>query len=69
MKIPITVVEFVQAQALGELHYQGGIGVPIDYQRGFQYLQNAFGTGNPVALAFLGRLSFSFLFRYNFYDK
>lgn len=53
----------IQAQVgLGELHYQGGRGVPIDHQRALQYFQNAADAGNPVAMAFLGRVSFSCLF-------
>ncbi|XP_016837950.1 protein sel-1 homolog 1 [Nasonia vitripennis] len=47
----------VQAQVgLGQLHYQGGRGVPIDHQRALHYFQNAADAGNPVAMAFLGKI-------------
>lgn len=47
----------IQAQVgLGQLHYQGGRGVPIDHQRALHYFQNAANAGNPVAMAFLGKV-------------
>ncbi|XP_014221222.1 protein sel-1 homolog 1 [Trichogramma pretiosum] len=47
----------IQAQVgLGQLHYQGGRGVPIDHQRALQYFQNAADAGNPVAMGFLGKI-------------
>ncbi|XP_011500969.1 PREDICTED: protein sel-1 homolog 1 [Ceratosolen solmsi marchali] len=47
----------IQAQVgLGQLHYQGGRGVPIDHQRALHYFQNAADAGNPVAMAFLGKI-------------
>lgn len=47
----------IQAQVgLGQLHYQGGRGVPIDHQRALHYFQNAADAGNPVAMAFLGKV-------------
>ncbi|XP_035733239.1 protein sel-1 homolog 1-like [Vespa mandarinia] len=47
----------VQAQVgLGQLHYQGGRGVPLDHQRALQYFQHAADAGNPIAMAFLGKI-------------
>ncbi|KAK0086045.1 hypothetical protein PV325_003982 [Microctonus aethiopoides] len=47
----------VQAQVgLGQLHYQGGRGVPLDHQRALEYFQNAANAGNPIAMAFLGKI-------------
>ncbi|KAL2730074.1 protein sel-1 1 [Vespula maculifrons] len=47
----------VQAQVgLGQLHYQGGRGVPLDHQRALQYFQYAADAGNPIAMAFLGKI-------------
>ncbi|XP_072756107.1 protein sel-1 homolog 1 [Anoplolepis gracilipes] len=46
-----------QAQVgLGQLHYQGGRGVPLDHERAVQYFQHAAEAGNPVAMAFLGKI-------------
>lgn len=46
-----------QAQVgLGQLHYQGGRGVPLDHERAVQYFQHAADAGNPVAMAFLGKI-------------
>jgi len=46
-----------QAQVgLGQLHYQGGRGVPLDHERAIQYFQHAADAGNPVAMAFLGKV-------------
>ncbi|XP_020294405.1 protein sel-1 homolog 1 [Pseudomyrmex gracilis] len=46
-----------QAQVgLGQLHYQGGRGVPLDHERAVQYFQQAADAGNPVAMAFLGKI-------------
>ncbi|XP_058063954.1 protein sel-1 homolog 1 isoform X2 [Anopheles bellator] len=47
----------VQAQVgLGQLHYQGGRGIPLDHQRALQYFSQAANSGNAVAMAFLGKL-------------
>lgn len=47
----------VQAQVgLGQLHYQGGRGVPLDYQKALHYFQQAANAGNPNAMAFLGKM-------------
>ncbi|XP_043501038.1 protein sel-1 homolog 1 [Polistes fuscatus] len=47
----------VQAQVgLGQLHYQGGRGVPLDHQRALQYFLHAADAGNPIAMAFLGKI-------------
>lgn len=55
-----------QAQVgLGQLHYQGGRGVPLDHERAVQYFQHAADAGNPVAMAFLGKVSnFKTIIRY-----
>ncbi|XP_014478106.1 PREDICTED: protein sel-1 homolog 1 isoform X2 [Dinoponera quadriceps] len=46
-----------QAQVgLGQLHYQGGRGVPLDHEKAVQYFQHAADAGNPVAMAFLGKI-------------
>lgn len=47
----------VQAQVgLGQLHYQGGRGIPLDHQKALQYLQPAANAGNALAMAFLGKI-------------
>lgn len=47
----------VQAQVgLGQLHYQGGRGVPLDYQKALHYFQQAANAGNAIAMAFLGKM-------------
>ncbi|XP_043272425.1 protein sel-1 homolog 1 isoform X2 [Venturia canescens] len=47
----------VQAQVgLGQLHYQGGRGVPLDHQKALGYFQHAADAGNPIAMAFLGKI-------------
>ena len=47
----------VQAQVgLGQLHYQGGRGIPLDHQKALDYFQHAADAGNPVAMAFLGKV-------------
>ncbi|XP_071873697.1 HMG-coA reductase degradation 3 [Bombus fervidus] len=47
----------IQAQVgLGQLHYQGGRGVPLDHERALQYFQHAANAGNPLAMAFLGKI-------------
>lgn len=47
----------VQAQVgLGQLHYQGGRGVPQDPQRALHYFLQAADAGNPIAMAFLGKI-------------
>jgi len=47
----------VQAQVgLGQLHYQGGRGVPQDPQRALHYFMQAAEAGNPIAMAFLGKI-------------
>lgn len=47
----------IQAQVgLGQLHYQGGRGVPLDHERALQYFQHAADAGNPLAMAFLGKV-------------
>ena len=48
----------VQAQVgLGTLHYQGGRGVELDSQKALHYFLNAADAGNPVAVAYLGKVS------------
>ncbi|XP_068619197.1 LOW QUALITY PROTEIN: protein sel-1 homolog 1 [Battus philenor] len=47
----------VQAQVgLGQLHFQGGHGVPLDISKALHYFQQAAKTGNAVANAFLGKI-------------
>ena len=47
----------VQAQVgLGQLHYQGGRGVPRDQGLALNYFQQAADAGNAVAMAFLGKM-------------
>ncbi|CAK9806381.1 Protein sel-1 homolog 1 [Anthophora plagiata] len=47
----------IQAQVgLGQLHYQGGRGVPLDHEKALQYFQHAADAGNPLAMAFLGKI-------------
>lgn len=47
----------VQAQiGLGQLHYQGGRGIPLDHQKALQYFTQAANAGNAVAMAFLGKI-------------
>lgn len=47
----------VKAQVgLGQLHYQGGRGVPLDVQKALQYFIPAAEAGNPIAMAFLGKI-------------
>lgn len=41
---------------LGQLHYQGGRGVPQDPQRALHYFMQAADAGNPIAMAFLGKV-------------
>lgn len=52
-----------QAQVgLGQLHYQGGRGVPIDHERAVHYFQSAANSGSASAQAFLGRVRLFFIF-------
>jgi len=47
----------VQAQVgLGQLHFQGGRGIPLDHAKALQYFQQAANAGNGVAMAFLGKM-------------
>lgn len=47
----------VQTQVgLGQLHYQGGHGIPVDHQRALHYFLPAANAGNAVAMAFLGKI-------------
>ena len=46
-----------QAQlGLGQLHYQGGRGVPLDHVRAMHYFQHAADAGHPIAMAYLGKI-------------
>lgn len=50
----------VQAQVgLGQLHYQGGRGVELDYQKAMHYFTQAANAGNAIAMAYLGKVCFS----------
>ncbi|KAF5291355.1 hypothetical protein FQA39_LY03506 [Lamprigera yunnana] len=47
----------IQAQVgLGQLHYQGGRGVDLDYQKAKHYFTQAANAGNAVAMAYLGKI-------------
>lgn len=47
----------IQAQvALGQLHYQGGRGVDLDYLKALQYFTQAASAGNAIAMAYLGKI-------------
>ncbi|CAG9854135.1 unnamed protein product [Phyllotreta striolata] len=47
----------VQAQVgLGQLHYQGGRGVDLDYQKALHYFTQAAQAGNALAMAYLGKI-------------
>lgn len=47
----------IQAQVgLGQLHYQGGRGVELDYQKALHYFTQAANAGNAVAMAYLGKI-------------
>lgn len=47
----------VQAQVgLGQLHYQGGRGIPLDHRRALNYFLPAANAGNAIAMAFLGKI-------------
>ncbi|CAH2007378.1 unnamed protein product [Acanthoscelides obtectus] len=47
----------VQAQVgLGQLHYQGGRGVDLDYQKALHYFTQAANAGNAMAMAYLGKI-------------
>nr|XP_018909659.1 PREDICTED: protein sel-1 homolog 1-like [Bemisia tabaci] len=47
----------VKAQVvLGQLHYQGGRGVPLDLQKAVHFFSMAAESGNAIALAFLGKI-------------
>lgn len=47
----------VQAQVgLGQLHYQGGRGIPLDHRKALNYFTPAANAGNAVAMAFLGKI-------------
>uniref|UniRef100_A0AAR5QCP3 Uncharacterized protein n=1 Tax=Dendroctonus ponderosae TaxID=77166 RepID=A0AAR5QCP3_DENPD len=47
----------VQAQVgLGQLHYQGGRGVDLDYQKAMHYFTQAADAGNAMAMAYLGKI-------------
>ncbi|XP_076636874.1 protein sel-1 homolog 1-like [Colletes latitarsis] len=41
---------------LGQLHYQGSRGVPLDHVRAMHYFQHAADAGNHVAMAYLGKI-------------
>ncbi|XP_057663666.1 protein sel-1 homolog 1 isoform X1 [Diorhabda carinulata] len=47
----------VQAQVgLGQLHYQGGRGVDLDYQKALHYFTDAANAGSALAMAYLGKI-------------
>lgn len=47
----------IQAQVgLGQLHYQGGRGIPLDHRKALSYFLPAANSGNAVAMGFLGKI-------------
>ncbi|XP_076259356.1 HMG-coA reductase degradation 3 isoform X2 [Rhynchophorus ferrugineus] len=47
----------MQAQVgLGQLHYQGGRGIDLDYQKAMHYFTQAAEAGSPMAMAYLGKI-------------
>ena len=59
--LPFIDVRASQAQVgLGQLHYQGGRGIPRDPQQALYYFLQAAESGNAVAMAFLGSVRFLF---------
>lgn len=47
----------IQAQVgLGQLHYQGGRGVELDYIKALHYFTQAANAGNAIAMAYLGKI-------------
>lgn len=47
----------VQAQVgLGQLHYQGGRGIPLDHYKALQYFSQGALAGNAIAMAYLGKI-------------
>lgn len=47
----------IEAQvALGQLHYQGSRGVPLDHVRAMHYFQHAADAEHPIAMAYLGKI-------------
>ena len=47
----------IQAQVgLGQLHYQGGRGIPLDHRKALSYFLPAANAGNAVAMGFLGKI-------------
>ncbi|XP_055679207.1 protein sel-1 homolog 1 [Lutzomyia longipalpis] len=47
----------VQAQVgLGQLHYQGGRGIPLDHYKALQYFSQGAVAGNAIAMAYLGKI-------------
>lgn len=41
---------------LGQLHFQGGRGIPLDYEKAHHYFLQAAEANSPIALGFLGRM-------------
>lgn len=53
----------VQAQVgLGQLHYQGGRGVDLDYKKAMYYFTQAANAGNAIAMAYLGKVTIFLVF-------
>ncbi|XP_059618669.1 protein sel-1 homolog 1 [Phlebotomus argentipes] len=47
----------VQAQVgLGQLHYQGGRGIPLDHNKALDYFSQGALAGNAIAMAYLGKI-------------
>lgn len=41
---------------LGQLHFQGGRGLELDYQKAMHYFTQAANAGNAIAMAYLGKV-------------
>lgn len=47
----------IKAQVgLGQLHYQGGRGLDLDYEKALHYFTQAANAGNAIAMAYLGKI-------------
>lgn len=59
---------------MGQLHFQGGRGVELDYQKAMHYFTQAANAGNAIAMAYLGKVrkfcsSFHLKFHYKLMYK
>lgn len=49
---------------MGQLHYQGGRGVELDYQKAMHYFTQAANAGNAIAMAYLGKVCYHIIVAY-----